>query len=89
VNRRRFRCPPRALRRRGVTLDNLVLVPASLLSFKDQYERLTHALPKGTVLLVLPRAGTRHRKLLVRIAQRFAAHGHQVATRTTEEVTRA
>jgi hypothetical protein len=81
--------PPAALQRRGVTLDNIALVPASLLPFKARYQDLANRLPRGSVLLVLPRRRLAQRKLIAELAGRFAARGHQVATRTTEEVVRA
>jgi hypothetical protein len=84
----RFALPPKALRRRGVTLDNLTLVPASLLPFKARYTKLATSLPRGTVLLVLPRRHPNQRRLLVELASRFAKRGHQIAMRTIEEVLR-
>ena len=78
--------PPAALRRRGVTFDNIALVPASLLPFKDRWQAVVQTLPKGTVLLVLPRRKPTQRRLLTDLARRFAAHGHPIATRTVEEV---
>lgn len=77
---------PQALTRPGLELQNIALVPASLLPFKSQYQKLSQTLPQGTVLLVLPRRRPAYRKLLVQLARRFAARGHQIATRTTEEV---
>ncbi len=81
--------PPPALRRPGVTLANIALVPASLLPFKTKYQAIADALPQGAMLLMLPRHRPRQRKLLVDLARRFAARGHQIATRTAEEVTGA
>jgi hypothetical protein len=83
-----FERSPASLRRPGLTFDNIALIPASLLPFKDQYQAIANHLPKGTVLLVLPRRKRAQRRLLVQLANRFAARGHQVATRTSEEVRR-
>ncbi len=80
--------PPPALRRPGVTRETIALVPASLLSFKPKYQAIANTLPPGTVLLVLPRRRPNQRRLLVQLAARFAARGHQIATRTAEEVRR-
>jgi hypothetical protein len=77
-----------SLQRPGITFDNIALVPASLLPFKDQYEAIASHLPKGTVLLVLPRRRSVQRRLLVHLAKSLAARGHQIATRTAEEVRR-
>ena len=85
---RPFRRPPASLRRPGVTFDNIALVPASLLPFKAKYQAIANHLPRGTVLLVLPRRRSAQRKLLVQLAGLFARRGHQIATRTMEEVAR-
>ena len=86
--KRPFGRPPVSLRRPGLNLDNIALVPASLLPFKSQYQALANQLPRGTVLLVLPRRRSTQRRLLVQLAGRFVARGRQVATRTAEEVCR-
>ena len=86
--KRPFGQPSEYCRRPGLTLDNITLVPASLLPLKTKYQAIANELPRGTVLLVLPRRESRHRKLLVQLAGRFAARGHQVTTRTSEEVRR-
>ena len=41
----RFMRPPRRLRRAGVKLDNVTLVPARLLPLKDEWQALANALP--------------------------------------------
>ena len=84
--KRKLQYAPQALRRPGIKLDTIALVPASLLPFKDQYQAIANRLPQGTVLLVLPRQKSRARQLLVSLATGFAARGHQIATRTAEEV---
>lgn len=84
---RPFSPVPAVLRHRGLQLDNITLVPASLLPYKRQYGSIARTLPSGTVLLVLPRRRPRQRQLLVRLAGQFA-HRHPIATRTPEEVSR-
>lgn len=81
-----FQRTPAALRRQGVALDNIALVPASLLPFKERWHAVAKTLPRGTVLLVLPRRKSTQRRLLTDLARRFAARGHPIATRTVEEV---
>jgi hypothetical protein len=76
-----------ALRRPGGTVDNITLVPASLLPFKARYEKLARTLPAGTMLLVPPRRQPQQRRLLVRLSRQFTTR-HQIATRTVEEVAR-
>ena len=80
--------PPAALRRPGLTLDNIALDLASLIPFKAQYQALAKQLPAGRVLLALPRQRSAQRGLLVQLARRFAARGHHIATRSSEEVRR-
>lgn len=47
-----FTRPPLGLRR--AKLDNLALVPASLLPFKAKWQRLANDLPEGNILIILP-----------------------------------
>jgi hypothetical protein len=49
----RFSSPPRRLQQ--ATLDNLVLVPASLLPYKAVWQQLANDQPPGTTLVVLPK----------------------------------
>ena len=48
----RLKKPPAALRR--AKLDNLALVPGSLLPFKEAWQKLANELPEGTTLIILP-----------------------------------
>jgi hypothetical protein len=70
--------PPRTLRRPGVKLDNIALVPASLLPQKAAYQALANRLPKGELLVVLPQGETKERQTLQRTAELWKAKGHQV-----------
>jgi hypothetical protein len=72
--------PPRALRRPGVTLDNISIVPASLLPYKARYQALANQLPRGDVLIVLPTEDTAEKRILESAAARFEAKGHRVTT---------
>lgn len=74
----RYAEPPRALRRRGVHLDNLVLVPASLLPYKAHWQRIANALPTGDMLLVVPRCD-KQRRIVAAVARRLRERGRQVA----------
>ena len=49
-----FTNPPRALRRPDVRLDNLALVPVSLLPFKTEWQTVANRLPESGVLIILP-----------------------------------
>ncbi len=50
----RFTRPPRALSRCGVKWDNVALVPASLLPFKADWQRIANDMPHEDILIVLP-----------------------------------
>ena len=81
-----WRRGPRSLRRPPVRLDNLTLVPASLLPRKADYEALADQLPRGEVLLVLPPADSPERITMQRVAQLFRAKGRHVTVLTEERV---
>src|SRR3954453_9834712 len=48
---------PHPLRQPGLLLDNVALVPASLLSLKSVWQKVAKELPEGDVLMVLPTTG--------------------------------
>jgi hypothetical protein len=77
---------PQALRRPQVRLDNLTLVPASLLPRKADYEAIANDLPRGEVLLVLPPAGSPERSTMQRVAQLFRAKGRHVTVLSEERL---
>jgi hypothetical protein len=74
------------LRRPQVQLDNLTLVPASLLPRKADYEAIADQLPSGEVLLVLPPADSPERQTMQRVAQLFRAKGRHVTVLTEERL---
>jgi len=79
-----FSEPPARLKK--ARLDNIVLVPASLLPFKGKYQPIANNLPPGSVLCV---PGTqRQQKILAMVTQFFRTHGHQVITLPIERFTR-
>jgi hypothetical protein len=72
--------------RRTARVENLALVPASLLPYKTTYQRLTNQLPTGAMLVVLPTEDTAERRGLQEAAARLRAKGHALATLTVDEV---
>ena len=72
-----FTPPPRALKR--AKLDNLVLVPASLLPYKAEYQAIANQQPPGSTLIVLPSSGNRQRSTLEHVASGLRAKGRTVA----------
>ncbi|MGE0545000.1 MAG: hypothetical protein AB7R89_33000 [Dehalococcoidia bacterium] len=81
-----WRRGPWALRRPQLQLDNLTLVPASLLPRKADYEAIADRLPRGEVLLVLPPADSPERTTMQRVAQLFRAKGRHVTVLTEERL---
>lgn len=81
-----LRQPPTALRR--ARLDNLALVPASLLPFKREWQALANALPEGDVLLVLPSTDGLSRMTLQTLAASLRARGRRVRTITADRLHR-
>lgn len=69
--------PPRALKR--ARLDNLALVPASLLPYKAEYQAIANRQPPGTTLVVLPVGDSLPRRTLELVASRLKAKGQPVA----------
>jgi hypothetical protein len=74
----RFTLPPRALS--GAKLDNLVLVPASLLPRRGEYQALANSLPRGSTLIVLPARPGAAKTVLERVSRQISLKGSQVAT---------
>jgi hypothetical protein len=57
------------MRRPGVRLDTIALVPASLLPQKATYPDLANRLPPGELLVVLPPQHTKQHQTLTTVAQ--------------------
>ena len=77
--------PPVMLQK--VRLDNIALVPASLLPLKGTYQPIANTLPKGSVLCV-PQT-QRQQKILAQVASFLRDKGHQVITLPIERITRS
>ncbi len=75
--------PPQALRRRKVKLDNVALVPASLLPYKEHWQRIANELPEGSVLLCTAGLPRRQREIAVNVAAHLRTKGKIVATVST------
>src|SRR6266700_1280627 len=77
--------PPRAIQK--ARLDNITLVPASLLPLKGTYQPLANRLPRGSVLCV---PGTQKQRIIMATVTRFfKEHGHTVITMPLENITRS
>ena len=78
--------PPARLK--NARLDNIALVPASLLSSKDTtYQPLANRLPKGSILCV-ETASPRQKKILESVVSFLRNHGQQVYTLPIERLTK-
>ncbi len=70
--------PPRAIRK--AKLDNIALVPASLLSRKGKYQTIANNLPGRGVLICRSEKKERITQILDRVAAFFRQKGHFVKT---------
>ena len=76
--------PPHALQH--ARLDNIALVPASLLPLKGTYQTLANTYPTGSVLCI---QGTqRQQKIMAKVTSFFRDHGRSVITMPMERITR-
>ena len=77
-----FSEPPARLKK--ARLDNIALVPASLLPLKETYMSLANTYPTGSVLCI---QGTqRQQKIMAKVTSFFRDHGHQVITMPIEKI---
>ena len=74
--RYRLTNPPKALLK--ARLDNIAIVPASMLGLKALWQTAANTLPQGGVLLCHSMQNTRQKKLLERVGETFQQHGHAV-----------
>src|SRR6266566_4043445 len=77
-----FTEPPAKLKK--ARLDNIALVPASLLPLKGTYQNVANSYPTGSVLCV---PGTiKQKKIVATITQFFRDHGRSVITMPIEKI---
>ncbi len=74
----RITTPPAAVRH--AKLDNIALVPASMLPLKGTYRPIANKLPKGSVLICDTPAKPKLQAILTKVATFFRSHGRQVRT---------
>jgi hypothetical protein len=82
--RYRFTNPPKALLK--ARLDNIAIVPASMLPLTPILKEKVNTLPKGGVLLCYAKENTRQRKILERVEETFREQGHAVRSMSMGEV---
>jgi hypothetical protein len=82
--RYRLTNPPKALL--NARLDNIAIVPASMLPLTDILKEKVNTLPKGGVFLCYAKENSRQRKILARVGETFREHGHVVRSMSIGEV---
>jgi hypothetical protein len=80
----RFTRVPTELRR--ARFDNIAIVPASMLPFKEMVQKLLDDLPPGGVFLCHTQANTRQQMVLEWVGETFRQHGHAVRTMSSQQV---
>ena len=83
-SRYRLTNPPKALL--NARLDNIAIVPASMLPLTDTLKEKVNTLPKGGVFLCYAAENTRQKKILERVGEAFREHGHAVKSISMGEV---
>jgi hypothetical protein len=84
IQRRLLKRPPVAIHR--ARLENLAIVPGSLLGRKKQWQAIANRLPGRAVLIVLPATNAWQRKTMLAVAKLLGEAGHQVRVISETEV---
>jgi hypothetical protein len=85
--RYRLTNPPKALLK--ARLDNIAIVPASMLPLPQTLKEKVNTLPKGGVFLCYAKENTRQRRILDRVGETFREQGHAVKSMSIGEVYKA
>jgi hypothetical protein len=76
--------PPKAILK--ARLDNIAIVPASMLPLTQTLKEKVNTLPKGGVFLCYAQENSRQRKILERVGETFREQGHTVRSMSMGEV---
>jgi hypothetical protein len=82
--RYRLTNPPKALL--NARLDNIAIVPASMLPLTQIVKEKVNTLPKGGVFLCYAKENSRQRKILERVEETFREQGHAVRSMSMGEL---
>jgi hypothetical protein len=82
--RYRLTNPPKAIL--SARLDNIAIVPASMLPLTQTLKGKVNMLPKGGVFLCYAKENSRQRKIIERVGETFREHGHAVRSMSVGEV---
>jgi len=83
VRKYRLSSPPQSLQRSYVHLDNVALVPASLLPLKSEWQVIANDLPQGDILIVLPRQ-SKQQRVALSVALQLRTKGRHVRVMDNE-----
>jgi hypothetical protein len=76
--------PPRAIR--NATLDNIAIVPASMLTGKESLKEKVRTLPRRQVFLCHTKENTKQQRILERVKEIFQRLGYAVTLLPVERV---
>ena len=82
--RYRLTHPPKELLK--ARLDNIAIVPASMLPLTKIVKEKVNTLPKGGVFLCYAKENSRQKKILERVEETFREQGHAVKSMSVGEV---
>jgi hypothetical protein len=82
--RYRLTNPPKVLLK--ARLDNIAIVPASMLPLTQTLKEKVNTLPKGGVFLCYAQENNRQKKILERVGEAFREQGHAVKSMSVWEV---
>ena len=85
--RNRFTNPPKELL--NARMDNIAIVPASMLPLTQNLKEQVNTLPKGGVFLCYEQENSRQRRILERVEETFREHGHAVKSMSVGELYKA
>jgi hypothetical protein len=81
--RYRLTNPPKAILK--ARLDNIAIVPASMLPLTQTLKEKVNTLPEGGVFLCYAQENSRQKKILERVEETFREHGHVVRSLSMRE----
>ena len=81
--------PPCALSRPHVRLDNIALVPASLLPYRKQWQAVANELPQGGILVCVPTPESKQRQTMLTVARTLRDKGLSVRAVAAEDFCRS
>ncbi len=79
-----FKRPPTPLFK--AHMDNIAIVPASLLPFKNTWQQMANNLPKGSILICHSPTNTKQKKVLEDVESLFKQKGREVTNLAIEQI---